>query len=236
MRSGSHLRCGAAVDRREFRAGLARRARSSGNEAVAPGDRRADCRCARPGADVSAHGGLQARHRLPRRCAQTRTAARAGLGRRHQDQRLRLGQRRRCGSRRWRSGDGDDFDRQSDRAGFYAWGHQAVRRNVLPGARRRFGPPRAGGAVPDAPDRGALWQRACLQWFGCAEIQGANRCRRPGHRHASRRGAVFHDHSRGLRSRHDRGEPRARSGALGCFRLCPQHGPAGENRRSRRGR
>ena len=37
----------------------------------------------------------------------------------------------------------------------------------------------------DAPDRGALWQRACLQWFGCAEIQGANRCRRPGHRHAS---------------------------------------------------
>ena len=58
-----------------------------------------------------------------------------------QDQHLRLDQRRRCGARRRRRGDGDDLDRQGDRAGLDARPDQALRRDVLPGAR-----PRSGGA------------------------------------------------------------------------------------------
>ena len=79
--------------------------------------------------------GFQAGHRVPRRGAQARAAARAGLGRGRQDQRVRLGQCRRCGGGGRRGRHGDDLDRQGDRAGLGARRHQAVRGNVLPGAR-----------------------------------------------------------------------------------------------------
>ena len=156
---------------------------------------------------------LQARHRVPCRRAQARAAARARLGRGGQDQRVRLGQCRRCGGRGRRRRDGDDLDRQGDRAGLGARRDQAVRRNVLPGARRRFRAPRAGRAAADAADRGALRQRARLERLGGAEIQGADRGRRAGDRHASRHGALLHDHPRSLRSRGHGGEPRARARA-----------------------
>ena len=86
----------------------------------------------------------------------------------------------------------------------------------------------------DAADRRAVRQCARLQRLGGPEVQGADRRRRPGDRHASRHGALFHDHSRSLRSGRDRGQPRARTGALGRLGLCAQHGPAGEDRRPRR--
>ncbi len=63
---------------------------------------------------------------------------------------------------------------------------------------------------PDAADRGAVRQRARFQRLGGAEVQGADRCRRPGDRHASRYGALLHDHSRGVRSRGHCGESRTR--------------------------
>src|SRR5713101_6039258 len=47
-------------------------------------------------------------------------------------------------------------------------------------------------------------------------------------------GALFHDHSRSLRPRRHGGQPCARSRQDRCRRLCSQHGPAGEDRRSRR--
>ena len=72
---------------------------------------------------------------------------------------------------------------------------------------------RGSGRRGDAADRGALRQRAGLERLGGAEVQGADRGRRAGHRHASRHGALLHDHPRGLRSRGHRGEPRARAGA-----------------------
>ena len=59
------------------------------------------------------------------------------LGRGRQDQRVRLGQCRRCRDRGRRRGDGDDLDRQGDRAGVGAGRDQALCRDVLPGARRR---------------------------------------------------------------------------------------------------
>ena len=62
----------------------------------------------------------------------------------------------------------------------------------------------------DAADLGALRQRARVQRLGGAEIQGADRSRRPGHRHASGHGALLHDHPRSLRPGHHRREPRAR--------------------------
>ena len=71
---------------------------------------------------------------FPRRRAQARAAARAELGGGGQDQRLRLGQRRRCGGCVRRRGDGDDLDRQGHRAGLGARRDQALCRDVLPGA------------------------------------------------------------------------------------------------------
>ena len=72
-----------------------------------------------------------------------------------------------------------------------------------------------GTDAADAADRGALRQRARLERLGGAEVQGADRGRRAGHRHPSRHGALFHDHPRGLRSRGHGGEPCARAGAAG---------------------
>ncbi len=98
---------------------------------------RAPRRYPRPRAHLPPDGGVQARHRVPCRRAQARAAARAGLGRGRQDQRVRLGQCRRCGGGGRRDRDGDDLDRQGDRAGLGAGRHQAVCGDVLPGARRR---------------------------------------------------------------------------------------------------
>ena len=105
-------------------------------------DRRPHRRYPRPRAHVPPDRRVQARPRVPCRRAQARAAARARLGRGRQDQRVRLGQRRRCGGRGRRRRHGDDLDRQGDRAGLGAGRHQAARRNVLPGARRRFHRPR----------------------------------------------------------------------------------------------
>jgi len=86
----------------------------------------------------------------------------------------------------------------------------------------------------DAAHRGAIRQCARLQWLGGAEVQGPDRGRRPGDRHASRHGALFHDHPRGLRPRGDGGFPCVGVATLRRFGLCPQHGPAGQDRRPRR--
>ena len=85
-----------------------------------------------------------------------------------------------------------------------------LRRDVLPGARRRFCAPRRRAAA-DAADRGAVRQRARLERLGGAEVQGADRGGRPGDRDASRHGALLHDHPRSLRPRRDGGKPRARA-------------------------
>ena len=90
------------------------------------------------------------------------------------------------------------------------------------------------GQARHAPDLGAVRQRAGVQWLGGAEIQGADRGRRSGHRDPSGHGALLHDHPRGLRPGRHRREPCAGSEAQRCFGLCAQHGPAGEDRRSRR--
>ncbi len=84
----------------------------------------------------------------------------------------------------------------------------------------------------DAPHRGALRQCARLERLGGAEIQGADRGGRSGHRHASRHAALFHDHPRSLRSRRHGREPRAAGRARRRFGLCAQHGSAGEDRRA----
>ena len=73
--------------------------------------------------------------------------------------------------------------------------------------------PASGRQDRHAADLGALRQRAGLQRLGGAEIQGADRGRRPGHRHPSRHGALLHDHPRSLRPGHHRRQPRARAGA-----------------------
>ena len=69
---------------------------------------------------------------------------------------------------------------------------------------------RASRAARDAADLGALRQRAGVERLGGAEVQGADRSRRSGHRDASRHGPLLHDHSRGLRPGRHRREPRAR--------------------------
>ncbi len=56
----------------------------------------------------------------------------------------------------------------------------------------------------------------------------------PGDRDASRHGALLHDDSRSVRSRHHGGKPCARAGAVGYVGLCSQYGPADQDRRSRR--
>ncbi len=84
----------------------------------------------------------------------------------------------------------------------------------------------------DAHDRGAVRQRAGLERFGRAEIQGSDRSGRAGHGDASGYGALFYDDPRSLRPRHNRGEPRARHGAFEHVGLCAEHGSARQNRRS----
>ncbi len=79
----------------------------------------------------------------------------------------------------------------------------------------------AGRQKRHAPDLGAVRQRAGVERLGGAEIQGADRGRRPGHRHASGHGALLHDHPRGLRPGHHRREPRARRRtAATCPSMC----------------
>ena len=183
-------------------------------------DRRPHRRRARPRAHLRRVRRVQARHRVPRGGAQARAAARTRLGRGGQDQRVRLGQRRGRRGRGRRDRDGDDLDRQGDRAGVGARRDQALRRDVLPGARRRFRAPRA-SAAGDAADRGAVRQRAGVERLGGAEVQAADRGRRSGDRHASRHGALLHDHPRGVRSRRHGGEPRARApSAPTCRSTC----------------
>ena len=89
-------------------------------------------------------------------------------------------------------------------------------------------------ACADAADRGAVRQRARLERLGGAEVQGADRARRPGHRHPSRHGALLHDDPRGLRPRRHRSFPRARAQCRRHLGLRPRNGSAGEDRRSRR--
>ena len=145
LRPRRHLRRGAAAGDREFRAGAACGAGDAGGQGHRRRDRRPPRRRARPRAHLPPVRRFQARHRVPCRGAQARAAARARLGRGRQDQRVRLGQCRRRRGRGRRRRDGDDLDRQGDRAGVGARRHQALCRDVLPGARRRFRAPRRGG-------------------------------------------------------------------------------------------
>ena len=116
--------------------------RGAGREGCAGRDRQAASPTCATASASSAVRGLQARHRVPCRGAEARAAARARLGRGRQDQRVRLGQCRRRRGRGRRRRDGDDLDRQGDRAGVGARRDQALCRDVLPGARRRFRAPR----------------------------------------------------------------------------------------------
>jgi O-antigen biosynthesis protein WbqV len=111
---------------------------------------------------------------------------------------------------------------------------QALCRDVLPGARQRFGAPERWAEAGHAVDCGALRQRTRLQRFRGAEIQGADRGRRSAHGHAPRHGALLHDHSGGVRPRRHCRKPRPGAGACGRRGLCPQYGAAGEDRGSRR--
>ncbi len=89
-----------------------------------------------------------------------------------------------------------------------------------------------GGQAADAADLREIRQCAGVQRIGGAEIQGPDRGGGAGDGHASRDGAVFHDHPRSLRSRDHGGRARADAGASGCFGLRAQHGAAGQDRRS----
>ena len=72
-----------------------------------------------------------------------------------------------------------------------------------------------------APDLGAVRQCAGVERLGGAEIQGADRGRRPGHRDPSGHGALLHDHPRSLRSGRHRREPCAGAGrAAMCPSMC----------------
>ncbi len=100
------------------------------------GDRWPHCRYSRPTAHHESRRPVQTRHGVSCCCTQARADARAGLGRRHQDQCFRLDERCRCGGGSRRDRHGDDFDRQGDRAGVRAGRYQASGGNVLPGSRR----------------------------------------------------------------------------------------------------
>ena len=162
-------------------------------------------------ANVPAHGRLQAGHRVPRRGAQACAAARTRTGKR--------ASRPTCSARSM-------SPMRLRAAGAAAMVMISTDKAIEPvsmlGATKRFAEmycqaldadfSRHAGAErrADAADRGAVRQRARLQRLGGAEVQGADRCRRSGDRHASRYGALLHDHSRGLRSRRHGGKPRAR--------------------------
>ena len=102
-------------------------------------DRGPDRGYSRSRAHPAADERIQAGHRVSRRRAQACADSRTRLERGRQDQHFRIGQRRRRGAGRGRRGDGDDLDRQGDRAGLDAGSDQAVCRDVLPGARSRSG-------------------------------------------------------------------------------------------------
>ncbi len=102
---------------------------------------------------------------------------------------------------------------------------EALDNELAPSCRRQNGDPH---------DLGAVWQCAGLQRLGGAEIQGADRGRRAGDRHASGHGPLFHDDPRSLRPGDHRGDARARAVQRRGVGLFAQHGPAGEDRRSRR--
>ena len=74
---------------------------------------------------------------------------------------------------------------------------QALDHDLVRNARRQ---------AADAADLGAVRQRAGLERIGGAEIQGADRGRRPGDGDPSGHGPVFHDHPRSLRSRDHGGD------------------------------
>ena len=59
-------------------------------------------------------------------------------------------------------------------------------------------------------DLRAVRQRARVERFGRAQVQGADRGGRAGDGHPSRHGAVLHDHPRGMRSGGHGGDPFAR--------------------------
>src|SRR5450756_595302 len=131
LRPRRDLRRGAAAGDREFGAGALCRHRSPGGP---PGRRRhrgTDRRYPRPRAHDAADDRIQAGHRVSRRGAQACAHPRTRLERGGQDQHLRIDQCRRCRARRRRRGDGDDIDRQGDRAGVDAGPDQALCGDVL---------------------------------------------------------------------------------------------------------
>ena len=91
------LRRRAPADHREFRAGFARAPGDARHQAHAARDHRPHRRRARPRPVVPAIERVQAGYRFPRCGAQARAALGSQLGGGGQDQRVRLGQRRRCG-------------------------------------------------------------------------------------------------------------------------------------------
>ena len=135
LRTRRDLRRRATAGDRKFRAGALCGDGSAGRARHQRGHRGPDRGYSRPRTHPAADEGVQAGYRVSRRRAQACADPRARLERGRQDQHLRLGQRRRCGAGRGRRGDGDDLDRQGDRAGLDARPDQAICRDVLPGAR-----------------------------------------------------------------------------------------------------
>ena len=101
-------------------------------------------------------------------------------------------------------GDGDDLDRQGDRAGVGARATKRFAEMYCQALDDDLAVQSAGKAA-HAADLGAVRQRAGVERLGGAEVQGADRGGRTGHGDASGHGALFHDHPRGLRSRGHRG-------------------------------